>query len=663
MFPEESENLRNPQKHDLHSVKARRQSGNLRQKHLHEESMEESQEFVFRDTANFDELNLFIHEGVDSDDDKDVASNIQFKSMNARMSNECPRPNNRYAKNTSLPSTNSHASKPSSSSSAYPKEDLKSSKSQRTFSSRRPYISKEQSRYDQHAKPKNNNSKPIFHKNKKANQMSINLRKGSPIKAEVDLFTTNSNSVESHKNFSSFNKNYDKSDRKKNDHDIENINPGEPTDRIAMHSNNSSKILSEIPQDHIRTINEQIEGANFLSFSSKQNSETKHKEHTDIKKTKYSDLYNMRGIRPSNSSKKWNSNILDNEGERKITPVKNNFFNDFDSFSATGEYFKQGHYAKDKQNVESAKKISNNKGDTNDIEIEVFTKSQTEGKLNTNVNKNADPDAEKQCLLTFSKNEVKVDDEIIEKYCNILNQRTLTSLDDKSKTYKSFVKNLNNTTFTKEANKTMVNNGRQKAKLNNRCMSQSRTTNAIHDRKNNGNKSVGRGGSKRSVVRNKMNTNTSATRNTKNLTTLRTETSNMVTKRVGGGYSSYAYDPNEESKKNHNKEPATQRNQNKYATKVKWIQNTKRKTSEDWTEQDIPESKYAPNRLKMFSPNRNRPNRLIKKKADEDQNLIVPGSFSMFKNKSPTVNKVLHREDWNPCELCRCWQCMDEHFK
>ena len=47
----------------------------------------------------------------------------------------------------------------------------------------------------------------------------------------------------------------------------------------------------------------------------------------------------------------------------------------------------------------------------------------------------------------------------------------------------------------------------------------------------------------------------------------------------------------------------------------------------------------------MFSPNRNRPNRLIKKKADEDQNLIVPGSFSMFKNKSPTVNKVLHRED------------------
>ena len=161
MFPDGSKNFNDLQKHDLHSVKTRHQSGNLRQKHLHEESMEESQEIMFRDTANFEELNLFIHEGVDSDDEKDVASNVKFKSINTRMTNDCPRPNNRYAKNDLLPKTNSVASKPSPKSSVHPKEDLKSSRSQRNFSSRRTYISKNQPRHNLQVRPKNTQKSKI----------------------------------------------------------------------------------------------------------------------------------------------------------------------------------------------------------------------------------------------------------------------------------------------------------------------------------------------------------------------------------------------------------------------------------------------------------------------------------------------------------------------
>ena len=313
-----------------------------------------------------------------------------------------------------------------------------------------------------------------------------------------------------------------------------------------------------------------------MSFSCKQNNEGVYNEHHNIEKNKHSDLCNMKGIRSFRPSKKSKSNVLgaEQESDKKTTPVKNNFFNDFDSFSATGEYFNQGliNEGKSKHNAVDSAKISGSNGDINEIEIDAFKKSQIEGKiLQENDNMNINSDIEKQCLLTLSRNEVKVDDEIIEKYCNILNQRTVTSLDDKSKTYKSFVKNLNNTTFTKEANRTVGNSGRQKSKLNNRCMSQCRPKETPQSRKSNDNKSGGRGSSKRSAIRNKMKTNSSSTRNTKNITCIKTEPSNMITKRVGGGYSSYAYDPNQESKQKptNTKEPAAQRNQSKYNTKVK----------------------------------------------------------------------------------------------
>lgn len=50
---------------DMHSAKTRRQSGNLRQKQINDDSIDEANDGLMKETANFDELNKVIHEGVD----------------------------------------------------------------------------------------------------------------------------------------------------------------------------------------------------------------------------------------------------------------------------------------------------------------------------------------------------------------------------------------------------------------------------------------------------------------------------------------------------------------------------------------------------------------------------------------------------------------------
>jgi len=62
--PKDANNCITNDKHDFHKSKTRKHSGHLIQKLICEESMESSQEIVNKDTVNFDQLNLVIHEWV-----------------------------------------------------------------------------------------------------------------------------------------------------------------------------------------------------------------------------------------------------------------------------------------------------------------------------------------------------------------------------------------------------------------------------------------------------------------------------------------------------------------------------------------------------------------------------------------------------------------------
>ena len=175
----------------------RRQSGNLRQKQLHEESVDDTntQDLqIAKETGNFEELNKFIEEHTD--DERDVSAGLQFHSMNARPSNDYSKAENRYADVGSAMSTNSQGTKSNSVRSGTvqeqtpPQPQPQYAKGYRNSSSRRPNIPKD-SKPSAHVQSKIENEKSIFTQKHRSNQLSINLRKGSPIKAEVDLFASN----------------------------------------------------------------------------------------------------------------------------------------------------------------------------------------------------------------------------------------------------------------------------------------------------------------------------------------------------------------------------------------------------------------------------------------------------------------------------------------
>lgn len=161
-------------------------------------------------------------------------------------------------------------------------------------------------------------------------------------------------------------------------------------------------------------------------------------------------------------------------------------------------------------------------------------------------------------------------------------------------------------------------------------------------------KSTARSHSKtKSVV--KTGGNIQSTRNAKNLTSLNTDVSNVVTKRVGGGYSSYAYDPLDFSKGIAAANPPnTQRNQK---LKVRCMPNLqKRISSEDLEEinEDTKALQLSKSQTKrVISPNRSQNSDLHRANS-----YITPGSFSMFqRNKSPKLNKVVHHDSCDPCTL------------
>lgn len=210
------------------------------------------------------------------------------------------KPNNRYNIN-SLPSTSSNYSLPSSGPNTNP-HPPKPVQSDYASSSRRPALPRDPKSSAHIVQPKETD-RSIFHKKSKAHQLSINLRKGSPIKAEVDLFTTNSNSnLTSFQNFASFSNRFD-DDIKPDELEIENHNPDHSG--LLLRNSDDSNILSEIPHDQIRTMNEQVNESNYLSFSSKQNSAVKPRDtkNNNIKNTKYSDMYNAKNIKNAYSAR------------------------------------------------------------------------------------------------------------------------------------------------------------------------------------------------------------------------------------------------------------------------------------------------------------------------------------------------------------------------
>lgn len=216
--------------------------------------------------------------------------------------------------------------------------------------------------------------------------------------------------------------------------------------------------------------------------------------------------------------------------------------------------------------------------------------------------------------LSFSnnENESKIDEEVIEKYCNILSQKTLTSKES-SRTQKSLLNGFGDTDFAKEANKTCANKDTLNKHISSRGLSQTRMR--VINPKSSNSKSVGRANTKRSVVRKKNMINHTGTRNLNFVGN--TESHNTVTKRVGGGYSSFACAEKGPTLQ-HSKSVASQNHQksqviNKEKVKGRNLPGSKRRSCEDLTKNEL-ESKSITSSAKVFSPsNSSRHTRLIRK--------------------------------------------------
>lgn len=548
----------------------------------------------------------------------------------------------------------------------------------KTQSSRRPQIPKD---------PKKDQKgdghwikKSQLQKKQKAHQLSINLRKGSPIKTQVNLFTSESSkdSIYESINIADVSKKikirkwavwlYLANSTNQID---DNIHPSELEFASTNQQNYQSKsntasswLTTNKKWDISRQNNENNWHSNYISFSSKQESET-NKSHW---KASYSDdRVPASGVGRQKSDTK--ENIINDDTEIEwdftdtkllegITPIKNNYFN------SNKVRWSPNWVDKSKETDEMS--FSKNKHRMIDYQTKAFeewdnlqTSSMNTNKSDREILKENNNNSNKWRLNEFTNSDKKtpIDEEIIEKYWNILSQKTYTSKDLKERN--SLLKAAN-WDFPKEANKTMLSLNKSEWNLASRRISQERTKKS--QQRTNDWKSLRRDSSKSSFIKQKQ-PSISVTRNRNQISSANTDNQEIVTRRVGGGYTSFVSASSQraaqkdEAKMLESKSQITSSNEK---PSIRGLPGSKRKSCEDLTKSEM----NSNTKYKMVSPNRNKSNKLLRKKSDHECFKGEGASSFMLikKTRSPTFKyfqeikkNVNHKSSWVPCKYWNGW--------
>lgn len=197
--------------------------------------------------------------------------------------------------------------------------------------------------------------------------------------------------------------------------------------------------------------------------------------------------------------------------------------------------------------------------------------------------------------------------------------------------------------FKAQASKTSIESSRRKSNMS--CRGLSTNRNKPYYCKEEHSKSSNRVG-KKAASRQKSVANETHTRN--NTNTFNSYDPKTVTKRVGGGYSSF-YVPNE-FEESHNV------NENNDRNKVRHAASSKRKSWEELNRGDLHKIQAKETAQKLLSPWTKQP-RLIRKKSEQESlNNSNFNSFSLMKKVQSSTYKIFkHKSDckkWNECDQC-----------
>lgn len=160
----------------------------------------------------------------------------------------------------------------------------------------------------------------------------------------------------------------------------------------------------------------------------------------------------------------------------------------------------------------------------------------------------------------------------------------------------------------------------------------------------------------------------SVTRNRNQIPNSNTENQEIVTRRVGGGYTSFVWEsnlktasvPKDESKMQETKSQISASNEKPI---IRGLPGSKRKSCEDLTKSDMNSNTSL--KYKMLSPNRNQSSKLLRKKSDHDcfKGESASSFMQIKKTRSPTFKyfqeikkHISHKANW---ALWKYWNGWD----
>ena len=410
------------------SHRMRRDSGSLMKKDLKEDTMEINEEDFGRATANFDVSN------TEEAHPHDPKNKKEFDVFYMSVNEELVQSNLSKGTNEKTKELNGKL------------KDLTSSK--KPQSSRKPAIPRDYKNDSRHDRINSNRMRrPYVQMKKKTHQLSINLRKGSPMKAEVDLMTSHHKSNDPSRSIITI---QDISKQASIEQERENIHPLPYKDEIQIIDQNHSAHKMEV----LSTQNTPILQPNSrLSSSSNANSVM------NIK----SDVSGAKSHSKQNPSTRYDNNfdesydcIKDMESiptgrDEKVVVISHcnsPIFDDSDEASAAKGSQKAEIVVQEKSKEETTHKKQERYGRSLSSRVPSVSSHipQTQNL------------PQKNSLHSFSNNDSdsKVDEETFEKYCNILSQKTFESKQN-SRAEKSFMNTLSENEYTKEASRTLAN--------------------------------------------------------------------------------------------------------------------------------------------------------------------------------------------------------------
>lgn len=385
----------------------RRHSGSLSKKELAEDVVEIHEEDSHRQTAHFKPLPEY--NSSDTIETVNKNSNDMFKETMLSVNEELVF----YPK-----ASESQTSRRHDSVGGVPRydQDLKS----KPMSSRKPHIPKDPRDHRFHGHSKQIKKSQV-QKNKKAHQLSINIRKASPIKAEVDLYTTHSRISEQSESIPNIKSLDIRDDFVPGELEIENIKP-EYTSRKPKEEDEvrGIKLYNEPP----------VRASNRLSFSSSHDSE--------FKEPLSENIQNRQSQRKQVPSTRYDQAVSDyTESCRDPNSIPT-------SVEKTSRKASEINFVTSEQILDESKhgrhfKVDNDLIPSHQIEtLNLLSKANSTKAIRSNSTR-AQPGSrvpstthnrnKKSSTLSFSgqETECKIDEDVIEKYCNILSQKTFTS--------------------------------------------------------------------------------------------------------------------------------------------------------------------------------------------------------------------------------------------